>query len=343
MIFRSCDFENNGVGGLDIQNCIEGLILDTNFLYTQASVSTGTTNTFGTRFGFVGSATSAQTIQHIEANKCYVRVDAANYIQWIFGKDSSYCSVKHTTWALLSGAGAARFNFNFNLTNDTNGNNNTLIPQVEDDGVAWPRVPSSTTYSPSANPVTSPYTPNAIKFVNHFLYITATGNFTINNPITNNNTITGERILFFIINASGGNIAVQWGGQFQLRGYTDPNPSGIGGQDLYRIIEFMFDNVVGWRQVTNSHAVATMLVTSPTYSVSPIPANSTATWSATFQGVAANDAVVASPANLLSPGAGLTWAAYVSAANVVTVVVANCTTAAVTPVAINWRLSLSKP
>jgi len=350
MIFRSCDFENNGVGGLDIQSCIEGLVDDTNFLYTQASTPTGTTNTFGVRFGSITSGL-LQNVFDIEVSHSYVRVDAANYTQFVFGRNSQYCEVRDTFWGLLSGAGAQRFNFNFNVTNDPN--NFSLIPQIEDDGVPWPRVESTNTYNPSANPVTSPYTPNAIKFTNHLLYITTPGNFTINNPVTSNNTFTGVRILFEIINATPligspptpQNIFIQWGSGYQLRAYSDPNPSGIGNQDLYRIVEFMFDNVVGWRQVATSHAVVTMLITAPvTYSASPIPANSTATWTATFQGVAFNDAVLATPIGG-SPGigAGLTWATYVSAANTVVVIVANCTTAPITPVQLNWRLTVAKP
>ena len=346
MIFRSCDFENNGIGGLDIQSCIEGMVDDTDFLYTQAAVPTGTTNTFGIRFGSITPGL-VQNVFDIEVTHSVVRVDAANYTQFVFGRNSQYCEVRDTFWGLLSGAGAQRFNFNFTATNDPN--NFSLIPQIEDDGVPWPRVESNNTNNAAASGATpNPYTPNAIKFTNHFIYITTPGNFTINNPVTSNNTFTGVRILFEIINATSPtqNIFVQWGTQYLLRGYTDPNPSGIGGiggQDLYRIVEFVFDNVTGWKQVAASHAVSTIQVNNPAYSANPIPANSTATWTATFPGAALNDAVLATPLTGTGLGAGLTWSSWISGAGSVTVIVANCTTAPITPNPINWRLTLAKP
>ncbi|SDJ15030.1 hypothetical protein SAMN05216352_12633, partial [Alteribacillus bidgolensis] len=71
-----------------------------------------------------------------------------------------------------------------------------------------------------------------------------------------------------------------------------------------------------------------------------IPANSTEDQPITVTGAAPGDNVYVSPA--ADPGAGLVWSAFVSAANTVTIRLANVTTAVITPNVTDWRADVWK-
>lgn len=83
---------------------------------------------------------------------------------------------------------------------------------------------------------------------------------------------------------------------------------------------------------------ATAAKAAAAYSANPIAANSTATFTITVAGATGGHIAVASPDQ--NPGAGLVWSAYVSAADTVTVVVANVTGAGIVPATATWRVSV---
>ena len=70
-----------------------------------------------------------------------------------------------------------------------------------------------------------------------------------------------------------------------------------------------------------------------------IAANSTQEQNVTVTGAASGHNVDVTPAS--SPGAGLIWAAYVSATNTITIRMLNSTASPVTPATMSWRIDVS--
>ncbi len=70
-----------------------------------------------------------------------------------------------------------------------------------------------------------------------------------------------------------------------------------------------------------------------------IAANTTQEQTVTVSGASSGNNVDVTPAS--SPGTGLLWVAYISAANIVTVRMLNSTAAPVTPATVSWRVDVS--
>lgn len=93
-------------------------------------------------------------------------------------------------------------------------------------------------------------------------------------------------------------------------------------------------------QIGGGSIVSKNLHAGATLSFGTIPANSTIEKTITVTGASLYDPVYVVPN--ASPEAGLIWSAYVSAADTVTVRLANITTAAITPVNIGWKAFVTK-
>jgi hypothetical protein len=114
-------------------------------------------------------------------------------------------------------------------------------------------------------------------------------------------------------------------------------------RELTRLLEIAFNRIriddaliVGGGTTIRKHLSAVRAeVEAADYSANPVV--DFATFTITVEGAAAGDAVFASPSG--DPG-DLVWSAYVSAADEVTVAVANVTGSNVTPTTRDWRASV---
>lgn len=93
----------------------------------------------------------------------------------------------------------------------------------------------------------------------------------------------------------------------------------------------------GGVQINGGSVVKGILSSAPTLTFGSVPANSTIEVTTTLTGAKTTDSITANP--VASPGNGLIWSAYVSAANTVAIRIANVTTGAITPASVQWIIN----
>lgn len=321
ILFRQCGFENNGICHLDIQAAVNVRVEQCDFLHALIAAP-GNVIANGIKMGNSGIPGAA--IVNCLIEQAFVRNNTPGFTQYNIGPDSIYTVIKDTRWDVFNPATQVQYS------------DGGFQTRVRDVGFDWP---STDSYLNTALNAGDSYIPIATRYSMHRLNLTGIGAYTINAPtLPAVGIIEGTRIYFEIYNSSGGEVTVTWNAIFKISGFYPP----ANGE--HRSVWLVYDNAIGWmqlggwniqsRKVTISKAAAD-------YSANPILANTVAGFTVTVPGAAIGDSVVAIPG--ASPGAAtLVWSAFVSAADTVTVKVANVTTGNIAPSTVNWTVTVSK-